>query len=106
MNVIHRVWPICAAGLMVCCSTLRGAEDLALPTAAPRAQVVAVENPRATDAFQPRPDVVTAMVNEGITRLTGKPTVWYHLNKKGQKRRFTRNPLGTQIENLTPGPYL
>lgn len=46
------------------------------PSAAgPRARVVIVHDPDATDAFEPRPDHVRAMVDRGIITLTGKPTV-------------------------------
>ena len=38
----------------------------------PRAKVVIVQDPNATDAFQPRESVVRGMVARGITTLTGK----------------------------------
>jgi hypothetical protein len=41
----------------------------------PEARVIIVENDAATDDFVPKLDVVQAMVNEGITNLTGKATV-------------------------------
>jgi hypothetical protein len=37
-----------------------------------RARIVIVENPRATSAFEPRPEVVAQMVNSGMLRLTGQ----------------------------------
>jgi len=40
----------------------------------PRAHIVIVEDMYATDAFKPRPDRIEAMVNRGITNLTGKVT--------------------------------
>lgn len=40
-----------------------------------RARVVIVEDPAATDAFEPRPDRIQAMVDRGITNLTGKASV-------------------------------
>jgi hypothetical protein len=40
-----------------------------------RAKVVIVEDPAATDAFEPRQDRVRTMVDCGITNLTGKATV-------------------------------
>lgn len=40
-----------------------------------RAKVVIVEDPAATDAFEPREDRVRAMVDRGITNLTGKGSV-------------------------------
>jgi Domain of unknown function (DUF362) len=39
------------------------------------AQVFIIEDPRATDAFDPRPDRIQAMVNRTITNLTGRPSV-------------------------------
>jgi hypothetical protein len=42
---------------------------------APRAKVVIVQDPLATDAFQPRQGRVRAMVDRGITTLTGKAKV-------------------------------
>jgi hypothetical protein len=45
------------------------------PKNLPHARVVLVEDPEATDAFQPRPAVVRAMVDRGLTNLTAKPTV-------------------------------
>jgi hypothetical protein len=41
----------------------------------PRARVVVVEDPRATDAFRPRADVVSSMVRKGITNITGTASV-------------------------------
>jgi hypothetical protein len=38
----------------------------------PRARVVIVQDPQATDAFEPLPDRIRAMVGRGITALTGK----------------------------------
>jgi hypothetical protein len=43
--------------------------------AGPPSRVVIVADPEATDAFQARPDKVRGMVDRGITRLTGKPSV-------------------------------
>lgn len=37
-------------------------------------RVVIVEDPAATEAFQPRPEVVEAMVRRGLTNLTGQTT--------------------------------
>lgn len=41
----------------------------------PRAKVIVVEDPAATDAFEARWDRVRAMVDRGITKLTGKASV-------------------------------
>jgi hypothetical protein len=42
---------------------------------APRARVVIVENADATVAFEPRFEIVQKMVDQGITKLTKKPSV-------------------------------
>ena len=49
----------------------------AAPTnnAPPHAQVVIVQDPEATDAFQPRPARVRAMVDRGIIAVTGKSKI-------------------------------
>jgi len=41
----------------------------------PRAKVIVVEDPQATDAFQPREPRVRAMVDRGMLALTGKSTI-------------------------------
>jgi hypothetical protein len=41
----------------------------------PTARVVIVQDPEATDAFQPHPDRIQSMVDRAITNLTGKATV-------------------------------
>src|SRR6266404_6959740 len=38
----------------------------------PRARVVVVHDPAATEAFRPNPERIVAMMNQGITNLTGK----------------------------------
>ena len=43
-------------------------------TSTPHAKVVIVQDPNATDAFQPRENHIRTMVERGITTLTGKPT--------------------------------
>jgi hypothetical protein len=43
-------------------------------TSATRAKVIVVRDPKATDAFQPRDTHIQAMVERGITALTGKPS--------------------------------
>jgi hypothetical protein len=37
---------------------------------------------------------------------TGKPALWYKLDKKGHKRRFTRSLFGTTVQHLDAGPIL
>lgn len=43
--------------------------------AAPRARVVIFGDAEATEAFQPQPQKVAALVNQGLTNLTGKASV-------------------------------
>lgn len=45
-----------------------------LSSLGPQARIVAVRDPRATVAFEPRAEVVQAMADRAITDLTGKPT--------------------------------
>lgn len=54
---------------------LHAAEPFSAPGTAPRARVVIVQDSNATEAFQPRPDRIRAMVATGLTNLTGKATV-------------------------------
>ncbi len=44
-------------------------------TSTPHAKVVIVQDPNATDAFQPRENHVRSMVERGLTTLTGKPSI-------------------------------
>lgn len=48
----------------------------------------------------------TAIYIESRCEHTSKPAVWYQLDKKGLKRRFTRNPLGIRVEQLDARPFL
>jgi hypothetical protein len=50
------------------------AADWAAPLTnrAPRAEVVVVSHPAATEAFQPRPGIIREMVARGVTKLTGQ----------------------------------
>jgi hypothetical protein len=71
----------------------------AVLTNLPHAEVVIVENPTATTAFEPRLDVVRAMINRGLTNLTGKPTqsaAWLTLVS-------TQDIVGLKVFS-TPGP--
>ena len=69
------------------------------PPRGPRARVVIVQDPDATDAFRPRPDKIRAMVQRAITNLTGKATVpeaWRSLVS-------TQDVVGIKVFSL-PGP--
>lgn len=48
--------------------------DLEKTSSPPRSAVYIVEDPQASEAFQPKADHVNAMVNRAITQLTGKAT--------------------------------
>ncbi len=77
----------------------RGASSLSSSSAAPRARVVIVQDPRATDAFQARPDVVSAMVRKGITNVTGKATT----AEAWQSLVSTQDVVGIKVFS-SPGP--
>jgi hypothetical protein len=67
--------------------------------AAARARVVIVQDPDATDAFQPRADRVQAMVARGLTTLTGKTNLtaaWLSLVS-------TQDTIGIKVFS-EPGP--
>jgi hypothetical protein len=64
------------AALLLCGfnpAALLWAQSFALnPATNPASHVVIVENPRATTAFQARPDIVAEMVQRGLTHLTSQ----------------------------------
>jgi hypothetical protein len=73
--------------------------DFSSTNSLPRARVVSVYDPAATEAFQPRPEVVRRMVNRGISDLSGKGTVaeaWLSLVS-------TQDIVGIKVFS-TPGP--
>ena len=61
------------AGL--CLPLAQAADRLSATDRGPRASVVTVHDPEATDAFRPRLEQVRVMVDQGITNLTKKATV-------------------------------
>jgi len=68
-------------------------------TNTPHARVVIVQDPEATDDFQPAPDKIQVMVDRGITNLTGKATVsaaWLSLVS-------TNDTVGLKVFS-SPGP--
>jgi hypothetical protein len=74
------------------------AADLPSPLG-PRATIVTVQDPQATQAFQPRRDRVQAMVDRAITNLTRKATVpeaWLSLVR-------TQDVVGIKVYS-SPGP--
>jgi hypothetical protein len=79
----HFQWLLC---LSLPWSASAQSQSFILPivrdNAKPPARVVIVHDPAATDTFQPRPEIVLAMVNRGIINFTGKPTpaaAWHSL---------------------------
>jgi hypothetical protein len=60
---------------LLCCGLLGFASALDSPAPAKNGRVVIVENPNATEAFQPRLEIVRTMVNRGVERLAGKTNV-------------------------------
>lgn len=66
----------------------------------PRARVVIAHDPQATDAFQPRDEVVQALFNRALTNLTGKATpaaAWLSLGVS------TQDTIGLKVFSA-PGP--
>lgn len=67
--------------------------------ASPRARVVIVSDPLATEAYCPRPDVVRGMVDKGLVYFTGKSSVadaWKSLVR-------TQDIIGIKVYSM-PGP--
>lgn len=65
----------CACLMFACARTARALEGFTAGSSSPRASVVIVEDANATEAFRPRPERVQAMVERGITNLTGESSV-------------------------------
>ena len=75
----------CLAPVLACVLLLLAAAALpaapafsVTPNANPRARVVTIRNPEASEAFEPRPEVVRVMVERALTNLTAKPTACSH----------------------------
>lgn len=67
--------------------------------ASPRARVVIISDPLATEAYCPRPDVVRGMVDKGLVYFTGKASVadaWKSLVR-------TQDIIGIKVYSM-PGP--
>jgi hypothetical protein len=76
MNSLCRFLPaFTACFLLGTAPRIRGADPLPSIRQNPQARVLIVEDRDATDTFEPRADHVLAMVDRGITNLTGKATV-------------------------------
>jgi len=52
----------------------QAADPFTIVRSEPRARVVIVKDRNATEAFRPQPEIIRAMVERGITKLTGKGT--------------------------------
>ena len=66
----------CVVFLSLTVGNLSSAKELLSgPPAAPRARVVVVNDPQATEAFVPQPEIVRAMVDKAIVALTGQADV-------------------------------
>ena len=101
MRRLNRILPcLCLCLLLV----RQGRAQSHLPTGntntnTTRARVVIVQDPAATDDFQPVPDKIQLMVDRGITNLTGKATVsaaWLSLVS-------TNDTIGLKVFS-SPGP--
>ena len=73
--------------------------DPAIPLAAASARRSIYDLPRDRDGYGHEVYI------ESRCEHTGKPAVWYKIDKEGIKRRFTRNDGGIRVENLDPGPF-
>src|SRR5258706_515280 len=82
---LRSVWfkmGFCVSLVFLASQALQAADSFAGSEPATRARVLFVEDAEATDAFRPRPERIKAMVNRGITNLTGKadvPEAWRSL---------------------------
>jgi hypothetical protein len=97
---------ILAAALPLLAHTQIQAADAYPPTNnAPRARIVIAQDPDATDAFQPRPDIIRMMVNRAITDLTGKlsvPEAWRSVISTNNTPP-TNDVIGIKVFSV-PGP--
>jgi len=77
----------------------RGADPVSSSNSVPKARVISVCDPEATDAFRPRQEVVRAMIGRALTNLTRKATArdaWRSLVS-------TQDIVGIKVFSL-PGP--
>jgi len=84
---------------LVCCNVPAVDNGLSLQPAVQHAKVVSVHDAKATEAYKADPARVHAMVDAGLTNLTGKPSVaeaWRHLAD-------TNEVIGIKVYT-SPGP--
>ena len=72
---LSRAWAITSACLCWFDLDVSAAQPFTTNPNRPASRVVIVQEENAVDAFRPRPEKILAMVNRGITNLTGKATV-------------------------------
>jgi Domain of unknown function (DUF362) len=90
----------------VCLLHVRAEDPLLNAGAPPPALVVTVHDAQATDAFRARPEIVRAMVDRGITNLTGKATVaaaWRSIVCTQDTAGLTKEVVGLKVYSV-PGP--
>src|SRR5262249_45652560 len=94
---VHGLFFLCA----LCLPSLNAAADSTVAAHPPSktSQVVIVHDPRAVDAFRAQPEIVQAMVNCGITNLTGTATV----RDAWRKIVSPQDVVGIKVFS-TPGP--
>ncbi len=75
LSRVRLVTPLLAFVVLCGRRASHAAEPFSLESNGQRARVVIVQDSAATEAFRPRLDRIRAMVNRGLTNLTGKSTV-------------------------------
>jgi hypothetical protein len=90
-------WFVCG-GLLPLQAATNAPQVFSAP-ARPRARVISVADPDASQAFRPRAEVVRVMVERGLTNLTGKST----LIEAWRSLVSTQDVVGIKVFS-TPGP--
>lgn len=101
MIKLQIILPALAATLIFFCRTVSGADTVSPAPASPRARVVTVRNPSATEAFKPRAGLVEAMMNQAITNFTSQPNA----SAAWIKLAGTNDIIGIKVYT-TPGPII
>jgi len=92
--------------LLLLLGSARATEPLLSGDTGPSARVLVVKDPQATDAFTTRPEIIRAMVNRGVTALSGKATVgeaWRGILSTQAVANLAREVVGIKVYSL-PGP--